>query len=180
MAAVMLEELRRLIAHQYEAAFCVLAHCAARCPDALWNAPVAKYPFNQVLFHTLFFADLYLGVDEESLSRQPFHLENQELFADYEQLADREPLALYTREQIALYLDFCRRKAATTLDEETEPSLCAPALHPGRNFSRAELHVYNIRHIQHHGAQLTLRLRLDSDVDIRWIGSGWREPNSSP
>ena len=177
---MLLDTFRQLVANQYEAGFCVLAHCAARCPDALWNAPVAKYPFSQVLFHTLFFADCYLGPDEESLSRQPFHLENRELFADYEQLQDREPTALYTRGQIALYLDFCRRKAATILDEESEQTLCAPTRFPRRNFSRAELHLYNIRHIQYHGAQLTLRLRLDTDVDIPWIGSGWRDPGGSP
>ena len=40
---------------------------------------------------------------------------------------------------------------------------------------RAELHVYSIRHIQHHAAQLSLRLRLDAGVAIPWIGVGWRE-----
>jgi len=30
-----------------------------------------------------------------------------------------------------------------------------------RKCSGAELHVYNIRHVQHHAAQLSLRLRLD-------------------
>jgi hypothetical protein len=41
--------------------------------------------------------------------------------------------------------------------------------------SRAELYVYNLRHIQHHAAQLSLRLRLDHGVNIAWVGSGWRE-----
>ena len=41
-----------------------------------------------------------------------------------------------------------------------------------RYFTRAELHLYNIRHIQHHAAQLILRLRLDTDVDIPWVGRG--------
>jgi hypothetical protein len=30
----------------------------------------------------------------------------------------------------------------------------------------ALMHVYNIRHVHHHAAQLTLRLRLDTDVDV--------------
>jgi len=172
----MIETVKHLIASQFEASLCTLGHCVARCPDELWNARVARYPFCQVAFHTLFFADVYLGLDAESLRRQPFHLANPDLFGDYEQLEDREPVSLYTRPQIETYLDFCRRKARETLAAETADDLAAPARFARRDFSRAELHVYNIRHIQHHAAQLILRLRLDSDVDIPWIGAGWREP----
>ena len=41
--------------------------------------------------------------------------------------------------------------------------------------SRAELYVYNTRHLQHHAAQLSLRLRLDAGVHTPWFGGGWRE-----
>ena len=172
----MIETVKRLLASQFEASLCTLGHCVAQCPDDLWNARVAKHPFCQVAFHTLFFADFYLGPDAESLRRQPFHRANPDFFADYEQLQDREPESLYERPQIEAYLAFCRSKAAATIVAETEESLCAPAKFPRRNFSRAELYVYSIRHIQHHAAQLILRLRLDSDVDIPWIGVGWLDP----
>lgn len=172
----MIETVKRLFASQFEASFCTLGHCVARCPDDLWHARVAKYPFCQVAFHTLFFADFYLGPDAAALQSQQFHLTNPQLFGDYEQLQDREPESLYDMQQINAYLRFCRGKAATTIAAETEESLCAPAKFPRRLFSRAELHVYNIRHIQHHAAQLILRLRLDSEVDIPWIGAGWRDP----
>lgn len=172
----MIDAVKQLLANQFEASLCTLYHCVARCPDRLWNAPVARYPFCQVAFHTLMFVDVYLGLDEESVRGQPFHLANPQLFGDYEQLADREPVSLYEKSQIIQYLDFCRTKAATTIAAETAADLAAPTRFPRRNFSRAELHIYSIRHIQHHSAQLILRLRLDSDVDIPWIGSGWREP----
>lgn len=172
----MVESVKRLIAGQFEAALCTLHHCVARCPDPLWDAPVAKYPFCQVAFHALFFADYYLGRDAESLRRQPFHLANPNLFGDYEQLQDREPESRYEKPQIEAYLGFCRLKAVAAITAETAEDLCAPAKFARRDFSRAELHVYNIRHIQHHAAQLILRLRLDADVDIPWIGAGWREP----
>jgi len=167
------ETFKQLIASQFEASLGTLGLCAAKCPDDLWNSPVAKYPFCQTAFHTLFFADYYLGSDPESHRRQEFHLANPQLFGDYEQLQEREPVSLYSRQQIEAYLKFCRGKAVATLAAETEQDLCAPARFPRRNFSRAELHVYNIRHIQHHAAQLILRLRLETDVDIPWVGAGW-------
>jgi hypothetical protein len=172
----MIETYKRLVASQFEASLCTLGHCVAKCPDAVWNTRVAKYPFCQVAFHTLFFADFYLGPDAESLRQQPFHLANPALFGDYEQLQDREPESLYERPQIRAYLEFCRHKATAAIAAETDETLCAPTKFARRNFSRAELHVYNIRHIQHHAAQMIMRLRLDTDVDIPWIGAGWKDP----
>jgi hypothetical protein len=58
---------------------------------------------------------------------------------------------------------------------ETAETLTAGCGFQRRPISRAELHVYNLRHIQHHAAQLSLRLRLDAQQEIPWIGSGWRE-----
>ena len=175
---MMHDEFKRLIANQYEASLCTVEHCVERCPDACWNVRIAKYPFSQVAFHTLFFADYYLSQNSTAFRQQPLHEENQELFADYEQLHDQEPRAVYSRQQIQRYGQFCRSKALVVIAEETENSLCAAANFERRNFSRAELHVYNIRHIQHHAAQLILRLRIDTNVDVPWIGSGWVPPTS--
>src|SRR5262245_35912043 len=111
----MLDTCKQLLTSQFEASLSTLAHCVESCPEQLWNAPVAKYPFCQVAFHTLFFADFYLEPNDESLRRQPFHLANPALFGDYEQLQDREPTSLYTHEQIRSYLDFCRNKAVETI-----------------------------------------------------------------
>ncbi len=72
----MIETVKTLLTSQYEASLCTVAHCVAKCPDALWNARVAKYPLCQTTFHTLFFAEYYLGLDPESLRQQPFHLSN--------------------------------------------------------------------------------------------------------
>ena len=175
----MTETFKQLLASQFEASLCTLDQCLEKCPDALWNAPVAKYPFCQVAFHTLIFADLYLGPDDESLRQQPFHLANPQFFGDYEQLEDREPVSRYERAPVRAYLQFCRRKAVTTIAAESDETLHASAKFSRKNFSRAELHLNNIRHIQHHAAQLIMRLRLDSDVDIPWISTGWANKDST-
>ncbi len=169
----MLETVRNLLTAQYHAALCTLDHCVEKCPDSSWNAPVARYPFCQVTFHTLFFLDYYLSQDEPSFLRQSFHLENASFFNDYEQLEYREPVELYERGDIIKYMSYCRQKVIDVLAEETEASPGGPTKFPGRNFSRLELHVYNIRHIQHHAAQLSLRLKLDHQIEINWVGSGW-------
>ena len=65
----------------------------------------------------------------------------------------------------------CRKKAADVIASETADSLRGDSGFDRRDFCRAELHVYNIRHIQHHSAQLILRLRTQAGVDIPWFAS---------
>jgi hypothetical protein len=175
-----LDTVKTLIVSQYEAALSMLKACVDRCPDTAWDARVASYKFWQVVFHTLFFTDLYLGPDDESFRRQPFHLNHASFFADndadYEPFDDRAPRPR-DKASLLTYLEFCRRKVTEVMATETEDTLTGPAGFRGsrRNFSRAELHVYNIRHIQHHTAQLSLRLRLDTNGGVDWVGAGWRE-----
>jgi hypothetical protein len=170
----MLELFKKIIVSQFEASLTTLGLSVEACPAEMWNQPVARYPFCQTAFHTIFFTDLYLGRNEASLREQPFHREHPEFFRDYEQLEDREPVCLYDKPEILTYLRFCRAKVIETIAAETEATLAAHAEFDRRTFSRAELHLYNIRHIQHHAAQLILRLRLDSSVDIPWVGAGWK------
>jgi hypothetical protein len=169
----MLDTFKQLVGHQFEAALCTLNACIDRCPDAIWNSRVGNHRFCQVAFHALFYADYYLGPNEASFRDQPYHRDHPQLFRDYEEFEDREPQLLYDKPSIRSYLDHCRKKSAQAIAAETADSLAARADFPRRTFSRAELHVYNIRHLQHHAAQLSLRLRLDAQVDIPWIRSGW-------
>jgi hypothetical protein len=171
----MLDVFKQLIANQFEGVLCMLAACVQRCPDDRWNEPVANLKFCQAVFHALFYTDVYLGRNYASLRDQPFHREHAAVFGDYEEREDRPPQALYDKPFITAYLQHCRAKAARVIADETAESL---ARRPGFDWlpcPRAEVHVYNIRHVHHHAAQLSLRLRLDTGDGIPWVGSGWRE-----
>lgn len=171
----MLESYKELISHQYEAALCMLSKCVQRCPEENWNAPVANLAFGHAVFHTLFCTDLYLGPNEDALPDQPFHREHAAVLGDYDDSEDRVKETSYDRTFVEAYLQHCREKARQVVAAETQLSLDEPAGFDWLKFSRAELHVYNIRHIHHHAAQLSLRLRLDTGKGIPWVGSGWRD-----
>ena len=175
----MLDLTRSLITSQYEASLRTLGYCIEHCPEMLWNTPVARYPLNQAAYHTLFFTDYYLSENETHFLEQPFHAQNTDLFEDYEQLRPTEPKTLYTPSQLQRYLTYCHQKAIDVVGGESADVLAAPAQFPRKPFSRAELHVYNIRHIQHHAAQIILRLRLDTEVDVPWFRNGWTDPSAS-
>src|SRR5687768_17289709 len=111
----MLETCKTLIANQFEAALCTLSKCIDFCPESNWNAPVGNYLFSQVVFHTLFYADYYLGVSDDDFRRQPFHREHVDFFRCYEEFEDHEPTLLYDRAGIKTYFAHCRSKASLTI-----------------------------------------------------------------
>ncbi len=174
-ARLMLDTLKALITNQLEAALCTLNACIDECPEAAWDAPVANLAFCQVVFHTLFFADCSLGQNVESLREQTFHRNHKSFFRNYEELEDRKPELLYDQPSIVTYLEFCRHKASEVVAMETADTLSGRCGFEWLPVSRSELYIYNIRHIQHHAAQLSLRLRLDANTNIRWVKSGWRD-----
>jgi hypothetical protein len=177
LKANMLDMLKELLGHQYEASLSTLNLAIARCPDASWNERIASLKFCQAAFHTVFFTDVYLqpSDDVDAFKVQPYHLEHRNKFRDYEEMEDRAQVLLYEKPFVLDYLRHVRRKAQETIARESAEVLAGPSGFARRNCSRAELHVYNIRHIQHHAAQLILRLRLDTEVDIPWVGHAWRE-----
>jgi hypothetical protein len=168
------ETVKQLLSRQFEAALSTLGMCIERCPQAAWDLPIGNLAFCQVAFHTLFFTDYYLGLNESAFRQQPFHLANQEFFRDYEELQDRPQVLLYDRPSLQGYLAHCRAKADQAIGAESADSLMALCGFQRLEFSRAELYVYTIRHVQHHAAQLSLRLRLDAGQGIPWVKSGWR------
>ena len=171
----MLQAVKEAIAGQFEAALCMLGACIERCPEELWSRPIANLKFCQVAFHALFFADYYLEPGEDEFRQQAYHREHPELFRDYEELEDRPQRHISDQAAIFDYLAHCRRKLQAVLAAETAESLAAPCGFRRRGgISRAELYLLNLRHLQHHAAQLSLRLRLDAGIEIPWVGSGWR------
>ena len=174
---IVLDTLKQLLTHQYEGSLSALNLCVARCPERNWDERVANWKFCQTAFHVVMFTDLYLQPtdDVEAFKGQAFHVEHKADFREYEELEDRPQVLLYEQPFVLSYLQHVRHKARETIARESAEVLAGPSGFHWRKCSRAELHVYNIRHVQHHAAQLSLRLRLDAGVDIPWVSHAWKE-----
>ena len=140
----------------------------ALCPAEEWDMPHGDSPFSQVVFHTLFYADYYLQFDPESFRIQSFHESHRSIFDNYEELEDRIPVKLYAREFCETYLEYCKNKCETTIQRETAKTLREASTFR-RELSRIEFYVYLIRHIQHHAAQLALRVQSVTGSIVPWI-----------
>lgn len=161
-----------ILQSQYDAALCMLNDCVAACDDAHWNGDVATVPFRRVVYHTLFFTDLYLSPTEDDFELRELHARGGDDRSDV-------PSPGLDRLETLEYVRICREKVADTLNAETEGSLRGPSGFSWRRCTRAELHVYNIRHVQHHtGAMAAYLRRVDpasvGEQSLRWVGHGWR------
>lgn len=167
----MLSTYKTLTRGQYVAALNTLGLCIDACPETSWDQPVCDFSFRHVAYHTLFFADLYLSGNEARFRTQDFHAENAEFFGGYDELNLDSGQSTPDRESIKRYLAFCLQSAHDTVEAETEESLQQMSEFAWLDITRAENHIYNIRHIHHHAAQLSLRLRLSHGIDIPWVRS---------
>lgn len=148
---------------QFGAAIDMLENAVLACPDEVWNDRSRQPGFWYVAFHTLFFLDLYLSdSDAEFVPPPPFTRDELE----DEELVLAQP---YSKEQLHAYLEHGRRKCRETIDamtEETARQRCGISWH---DMTNAEMHLYNMRHVQHHAAQLNLILRQTTDAAPRWV-----------
>jgi hypothetical protein len=167
----MIDVYKQSILGQFEAALAMLKQCIQRCPDDLWESSIAQLTVRQVAYHTLFFVDLYLTIDEDAFPLRELHLVGGD---------EREPgyCAGLDKEATLAYLAICLEKVRTTLASESEETLRGPSGFSWCKFSRAELHPYNLRHVQHHAGQLSSHLRrLLADCrnrnELRWVSTGW-------
>ena len=167
--------LSTVILGQFEAAMGTLRQAIEDCPDGEWSGAHLDGPFSQVAFHVLFFTDIYLGWSEEAVKDQEFHVRHRDIFLDYEELEDRKPLRTYGRDFVRDYFEFCLAKGRRTIPQESDTTMFGESGFSYRKFPRLELHIYSIRHIQHHAAQLGLRNQFSAGKELKWVSSGWRE-----
>lgn len=163
----MIDYVRKILAGQFEASLCMMSDCLEKCPPEHWDGAIGKYPFWHVAYHTLIYTDLYLSPVEKAFTFRDIHPRGQSEFDD------EYPSRRFEQTELVEYLGVCRRKAAETLAAETPGSLAADSGFPWLPFSRGELHLYNMRHVQHHTGQLSAFLRRVG-AEPRWVKSGWR------
>jgi hypothetical protein len=165
----MSDYVNRMLESQFQAALGMLQQCVERCLEEHWEGRIANGTFRWVAYHTLFFTDYYLSPSETAFELRELNYRGGDERLD-------EPAAGLSKEDALAYVAICRQKVAEILAGETREVLEGPSGFQRRRFSRGELHVYNIRHVQHHAGQMSAYLRrVDASIqhdELRWIGAG--------
>lgn len=155
---------------QFGAAIDMLADTIHLCPEHLWIVEVYKDSEDErygqfwfVAYHTLKWLDQFLdGATKGFKPPAPF-------------IVGALPDQPYTKEQILIYLDACRKKCQATIesltDERAEQRLVFDWMEP----SFLELQLYCMRHVQEHAAQFSLILGQHGITGMDWVASARNE-----
>jgi len=148
---------------QFGAAIDMLENALIACPDEQWSSRSWRPEFWYVVFHTLFWLDFYLSDSfEEFRPPAPFTLDE----LDPAGLIPERP---YTKDELQDYLEHGRRKCRSTIESLTDERARERRVFGSVDACFSELLLYNMRHVQHHVAQLNLILRQTIDSAPRWV-----------
>ena len=151
---------------QFGSTIDMLENALVACPAALWKERLWRdttdHPFPQefaefwyIAYHTLFWLDLYLSgsPEEEFAPPAPF------IWTEIEPAMS--PKRPYTKEELLAYLAATRQKChaqLSALTDERARQAVDYVWTEGKYVSFLELHLYNMRHVQEHAAQLNMFL----------------------
>jgi len=154
---------RDVLWSQFGASIDMLEHAIRACPDGLWDDNARQPEFWYLAYHTLFFLDLYLSDASEGFAPpSPFTLDELDP-------SGVMPERAFTKHELLSYLAHGRDKARAriaTLTVENETNRCRFGW---MDLTRIESLLYNMRHVQHHAAQLNLLLRQVTNTAPRWV-----------
>jgi hypothetical protein len=152
---------------QFGAALDMLENALVACPDELWHDRSRQPEFWYLVFHTLFWLDLYLtDPSAEFVPPHPFTLAELDP-------AGLMPERVYLKDELHTYLLHCRKKCRATIRGLTDEQARRRRVIGSVDAEFAELLLYTMRHVQHHAAQLNLLLRQTTDAAPRWVGKTW-------
>ncbi len=140
----------------------MLGNAITLCPEDLWN----RHPrFHYIAYHTIFFTDYYLSdtpMEEEYQPPPPF---TKSEFED-----NTPPPRIYLQSELLTFLGVARGRLREQLASlSPEELLTRRFISEYKDMSLFELLLYNMRHVQHHAAQLNLLLRQEIDDAPGWV-----------
>jgi DinB superfamily len=155
--------------NQFGASLEMLESAITMCPTEHWDT---ELNFWYTSYHCIFWTDYYLTTEPSRFEPpKPF------TFSEFDP-AGKKPERTYTKVELLSYLEHCRQKAKLLITELTVDKLNDRWVNDYKNFSLLEILLYNIRHIQHHSAQLNLLLRQTIDSAPNWVSQAKKSEGS--
>ena len=168
------DTLRPILKSQLHASLAMLKDAIEKCPNDVWFDDRFTNRYWQIAYHVLFYTHLYLHADEKSVQRWAGHqskvqypsgLTNPRLEVDTSLPKFAEP---YSKAQVLEFWEICDRLVDGAIDSfDLDAPECGFWWY---KMGKLEHQFINIRHIQHHAAQLADRLRVSKDVGVPWVG----------
>lgn len=163
-------DIHEVLGRQYRASLKMLWQAITKCPEDLWLAPGYVNKFWHIAYHTLFYTHLYLQASEAEFSPWAKHRPDYQFLGSVPRPpSDRPKIEVpYSQAEILEFHEVCRAEIENRV---RSVDLDSPSGFSWLRFGRLELHVYNLRHLQHHTGQLLDRLRTAENIGVTWVGT---------
>ena len=160
-------DLKQSLWKQFGASIDKLENAVQMCPAEVWST---ETKFWYTAYHCLFYLDYYLSTDPANfIPPEPFTLSELDPSGA---MSDR----VYTKSELLAYINHSRKKCydlIASLNDELAAKRWIDSYH---NFSMFEILIYNMRHVQHHAAQLNLFLRQGMVEVPQWVSQTGEDP----
>ena len=160
----MIDVLKESLWRQFGASIDMLKNAIVAWPEERWTTN-KKFFYNA--YHCLVFLDFYLTIPAKEFSSVlPFTIGESE-----DALDDVIPDRIYSKKQLLDFLQASRDKCHTVIAGLTEEKLTQRWIPKEWNMNHEvlELLFYNMRHVQHHAAQLNMLLRQEINDAPGWV-----------
>lgn len=156
---------------QYKASLQTLRVIIEQCPDKLWSDMTFINRTWHICYHVLFYTNLYLSDNEEDALIWPKAKLHYQFLSRTDWAPEYDPIETvpYTRNELLEFCNFVEEQLNTTFTKDDFSHSSGFSWLP---FSRFELYLYTLRHLQHHIGQLIERVSARYGSSIPWIGRG--------
>jgi DinB superfamily len=160
---VMTETTREILWLQFGASIDMLENAIVACPDDVWGDQFEFSAFWYITYHTLFYLDYYASESPDGFAPPaPYTLSEFDPAGVF-------PDRVYLKAEMLDYLEFAREKVRLLIFGLTPETMALRFVNEYRNYSRLEILLYNMRHVQHHAAQLNLLIRQHGSDAPNWV-----------
>lgn len=163
------KSINEILWNQFGASIDMLINVISNCPDDYFETHKRFY---YLVFHSTIFLDYYLTIPPSDFS--PLLSFTQKVAEDrpIETIDDLIPDKIYEKGEIVAYLKQSRVKGKQivyALNNRTLNDKFKEGDNPNdMNYPILEIILYNMRHTQHHTAQLNMLLRQDINKHMEW------------
>lgn len=166
----MIQELKDSLWKQLGAGMDMLENVIHLCPEPYDQT---NQKFFYITFHTLVFLDYYATIPPSDFTPHLSFTTKPLDEVPKDNLGDVVPDKIYTKKELLEYLGVCRDKINQLIHNLTEEKIQERFVEEleenAMNYSVFEILLYNMRHLQHHVAQLNLLLKQTNQETSKWI-----------
>jgi hypothetical protein len=164
----MISTVKEALWTQFGASIDMLKNAIEMWPDNRWQT---DKKFFYVAYHVTVFLDYYLTNPPEAFSPGLAFTITEPDHAPPEALDDVVPDRIYSKTELLEYLHVCREKCRQLIANLTDEKISERWIEDSgdMNYSVLEILLYNMRHVQHHAAQLNMLLRKELNDAPRWV-----------